>query len=203
MVIQGRAVELSVRLFAFLCHLTVYTLPVNIMAHTYQYPRPAVTVDAIVFWLQQDDLKVLLIKRLKEPFKDCWCFPGGFMDMDETPEVAVVRELKEETGLQLQYVVQVGAFGALERDPRHRTITIAYMSVLKDTPAAVKGADDAAEAKWFSLSNLPLRLAFDHSNVLAQAKVFADMYFRTAVAGSDEAFQLTQTDIRKLLTHIA
>ena len=171
--------------------------------YSYEYPRPAVTVDAIVFWLQPQDLQVLLIKRKKEPFKDCWSFPGGFMDMDETPEAAVVRELEEETGLQVKDVVQIGAFGALNRDPRHRTISIGYLSVLTDPASEVKGSDDAAEACWFSLHDMPLRLAFDHKDVLQQAKVFADMYFRTAVAGSDEAFQLSQSEIDQLLNHVA
>lgn len=173
------------------------------MAHTYDYPRPAVTVDAIIFWLQPQDLQVLLIKRKKDPFKGCWAFPGGFMDMNEPPEVAVVRELEEETGLQLKEIVQVGAFGAVNRDPRHRTVSIAYLSVLKDIPGTIEGADDAEEACWFSLHDVPLRLAFDHKEVLAQAKVFADMYFRTAVPGSDEAFRLTEDDIQQLLNHVA
>ncbi|EMR02539.1 NUDIX domain-containing protein [Cesiribacter andamanensis] len=170
---------------------------------TYDYPRPAVTVDALVFWLQPQDLQVLLIKRKNDPFKGCWSLPGGFMDMDETPEEAVVRELAEETGLAVEYVVQIGAFGAVERDPRHRTLSIAYLSVLTDEPGEVKGADDATEACWFSLHDLPLRLAFDHKDILQQAKVFADMYFRTAVAGSDEAFQLSQSEIDQLVTHVA
>ena len=173
------------------------------MAYTYDYPRPAVTVDSIVFWLQPQDLQVLLIKRKQDPHKGCWSFPGGFMDMNEPPEVAATRELEEETGLQLKNVVQIGAFGAVNRDPRHRTVTIAYLSVLRDDPGPVKGSDDAAEACWFSLHDVPLRLAFDHKDVLAQAKVFADMYFRTAVAGSDEAFGLDQCEIDQLLNHVA
>lgn len=171
--------------------------------HCYDYPRPAVTVDAIIFWLQPQDLQVLLIKRKQDPFKGCWSFPGGFMDMDETPEAALVRELEEETGLKVKDVVQIGAFGAVDRDPRHRTVTIAYLSVLTEAPAEVKGGDDAAEACWFSLHDMPFRLAFDHKEVLQQAKVFADMYFRTAVADSDEAFQLSQNEIDQLLNHVA
>ncbi|WP_224994555.1 NUDIX hydrolase [Cesiribacter sp. SM1] len=173
------------------------------MAYTYEYPRPTVTVDAIVFWLQPNDLQVLLIKRKKDPFGGCWGFPGGFMDMNEPPEVAVTRELEEETGLKLHHTVQIGAFGAVNRDPRHRTVSIAYLSVLKDDPGAVEGADDAAEARWFSLHDVPLRLAFDHKEILTQAKVFADMYFRTAVPGSDEAFGLSQSDIDQLINHVA
>lgn len=173
------------------------------MAYTYDYPRPAVTVDAVVFWLQAQDLQVLLIKRKKDPFQGCWAFPGGFMDMDEAPEVAVLRELKEETGLSIKDVVQFGAFGAVDRDPRHRTVSIAYLSIIQDDPGPVHGADDALEACWFSLHDVPLRLAFDHKEILEQAKVFADMYFRTAVAGSDEAFQLSQSDIDQLINHIA
>jgi 8-oxo-dGTP diphosphatase len=171
--------------------------------HTYDYPRPAVTVDAIVFWLQEQDLQVLLIKRKNDPFKGCWSFPGGFLDMEETPEAAAVRELEEETGLKVKDVVQIGAFGAPDRDPRHRTISIAFLSVLTEAPAEVKGADDASEACWFSLHDMPLRLAFDHKEMLQQAKVFTDMYFRTAMAGSDEAFQLSQSQLDQLLNHVS
>ncbi len=171
--------------------------------HCYDYPRPAVTVDALIFWLQPQDMQILLIKRKKDPFKGCWALPGGFMDMDETPETAVVRELEEETGLKLEYVVQIGAFGAVDRDPRHRTISIAYMSIINNEAVEVKAGDDAAEACWFSLHDMPLRLAFDHKEVVQQAKVFADMYFRTAVPGSDEAFCLEAIDIEQLLNHVA
>ncbi|MBW3544727.1 MAG: NUDIX hydrolase [Bacteroidetes bacterium] len=171
--------------------------------HCYDYPRPAVTVDALVFWLQPQDLQLLLIKRKQDPFKGCWALPGGFMDMEEPPETAVVRELQEETSLQAVYVVQVGAFGAVDRDPRHRTVSIAFMSVVKDDPGEIKASDDAAEACWFSLHDLPMRLAFDHKEVIQEAKVFADMYFRTATPGSEEAFELSAGDIEQLLNHIA
>ncbi|AHM59185.1 hydrolase, NUDIX family protein [Flammeovirgaceae bacterium 311] len=173
------------------------------MAYTYDYPRPSVTVDAIVFWLQPQDLQVLLIKRKQDPFKGCWSFPGGFMDINETPEEAVTRELAEETGLKLKHMVQIGAFGAVNRDPRQRTISIAYLSVLNEDPGPIEGDDDAAEACWFSLHDMPLRLAFDHKDIFTQAKVFTDMYFRTAVAGSDEAFGLSQTEIDQLINHTA
>ena len=173
------------------------------MSYTYDYPRPAVTVDAIVFWLQPQDMQVLLIKRKQDPFKGCWAFPGGFMDMNEPPETAVVRELEEETGLQVKNVVQIGAFGAVNRDPRHRTVSIAYLSIFCEEPPAVKGADDASEACWISLHDVPMRMAFDHKDVLAHAKVFADMYFRTALPGSEEAFGLSESDIEQLLNHVA
>lgn len=181
----------------------LHFLSLTTMAHTYNYPRPAVTVDAVVFWLKPQDLQVLLIKRKKDPFKDCWAFPGGFMDMDEPPERAVVRELQEESGLSLTNVVQIGAFGAVHRDPRHRTVSLAYLSILKNNEAGLKAADDAVEARWFSLHDIPLHLAFDHKDILARAKVFADMYFRTAVPHSAEAFGLSETDIQQLLNHIA
>lgn len=173
------------------------------MAYTYEYPRPAVTVDALVFWLQEKDMQILLIKRKKDPFKGCWSFPGGFMDMNEPPEVAVTRELDEETGLKLKEMVQFGAFGAVNRDPRQRTVSIAYFKVLNEDPGPVKGADDADDACWFSLHDMPLRLAFDHKDVLVRAKVFADMYFRTALPGSDEAFGLSKEEIDLVLNHIA
>ena len=172
------------------------------MSFTYDYPRPAVTVDAVIFCLLEHELKVLLIKRKNRPFEGCYSFPGGFMDMDEPPELAVKRELAEETGLRVDDVMQVGAFGDPDRDPRHRTISIAYMSVITEE-REVKAADDAQKACWFSLDDMPTQLAFDHEDMLQQVKVFADMYFRTAISDSAEAFFLNQEQIDAFQNYIA
>lgn len=131
--------------------------------YTYDYPRPAVTTDCVVFGIDGSDLKVLLIERGSEPYKGCWAFPGGFLNMDETAEQGALRELKEETGLDLQHITQVGAFSAVDRDPRDRVITIAFYALVKKS--AVQGGDDAAKAQWFSLNDMP-RLAFDHDDIL-------------------------------------
>jgi len=108
-----------------------------------------------------------LIERGDEPFKGCWAFPGGFMDMDETTEQCAIRELEEETGLKVSIVYQIGAYSKVDRDPRGRTITVAYIAIV-DEPLAVSGQDDAAKAEWFSLSALP-QLAFDHYDIMQDA----------------------------------
>ncbi len=130
--------------------------------YTYKYPRPALTVDAIV--LTKQPAKILLIKRKKDPFAGMWALPGGFIEMDETLEQACRRELKEETGLTAETLTQFKAYGEPDRDPRHRTISIVFYTFLK-TPEKPKGMDDAADAKWFSINNLP-PLAFDHQLIL-------------------------------------
>ncbi len=139
---------------------------------TYPYPRPAVTVDALVFRTLENETEVLLIKRRNPPFEGLWAAPGGFMDMDETPEMAVARELAEETGITGVVFFQYHTYGAVNRDPRHRTISIAYAGLLPDPTQIAVGGDDAAEAKWFSIDNLP-PLAFDHHEVVAGAVEFA------------------------------
>jgi len=130
--------------------------------YTYKWPRPMVTVDAIVFDISGDKLRVLLIKRGNEPFKGQWAFPGGFVEMDEELENAVTRELAEETGLTGVKLEQFHTFGKCGRDPRGRNITIAFIGTTKNTE--IKGGDDATEAKWFEIDALP-KMGFDHDNV--------------------------------------
>lgn len=136
------------------------------MPYTYKYPRPAVTADCIVI-TKETEPKVLLIQRGNEPYKGCWAFPGGFMDMDETTEQCAIRELEEETGLVVSHVQQIGAYSKVDRDPRGRTITVAYLAII-DSPVPIKGQDDAASAQWFPLSTLP-PLAFDHAEIMRDA----------------------------------
>ena len=136
------------------------------MAYTYKYPRPAVTADCIVI-TKEPDPKVLLIERGDEPFKGCWAFPGGFMNMDETTEQCAIRELEEETGLKVSKVYQISAYSKVDRDPRGRTVTVAYLAIV-NKPIAVSGQDDAAKAEWFSLLALP-QLAFDHADIMRDA----------------------------------
>ena len=136
--------------------------------YTYKYPHPAVTADCIVM---TRDNQVLLIQRKNEPCQGQWAFPGGFMNIDETAEAAAVRELQEETGITLSEtdIFQVGAYTAVDRDPRERVITIAYLAEI-DAPVSVKGSDDAARAQWFPLDALP-PLAFDHAEILLDARL--------------------------------
>ena len=135
------------------------------MSYTYKYPRPAVTVDVLVFKKTKDDLQLLLIQRDREPFQGFWAIPGGFMDMDETLEAAANRELFEETGLQNIAMEQLKAYSATDRDPRHRTVSVAFFGFLMDNQQ-IKAGDDARKARWFSVNRLP-SLAFDHAQIIA------------------------------------
>ena len=136
------------------------------MAYTYKYPRPAVTADCVVI-TRQVEPHVLLIQRGFDPYKGCWAFPGGFMNMDETTEQCAIRELEEETGLRLSDIHQIGVYSKVDRDPRGRTITVAYLAIV-DEPIAVTGQDDAAKADWFPVDALP-PLAFDHEEIMKDA----------------------------------
>ncbi len=132
----------------------------------YKYPHPAVTADCVVFGLDGDVVNVLLIERGGAPYKGCWAFPGGFMNIDESAEQGALRELNEETGLVLKDVKQVGAFTAVDRDPRERVLTVAFYTLMHK--AAVSGGDDAAQAQWFPIDKVP-PLAFDHELILRKA----------------------------------
>ena len=138
------------------------------MNYTYKYPRPAVTADCVVMTLETK-ARVLLIERGNEPYKGHWAIPGGFLNMDETTEQCAIRELEEETGLRIDKVHQIGAYSKVDRDPRGRTVTVAYLAIV-DAPQPVVGQDDAAKAQWFAVSALPL-LAFDHADILHDALI--------------------------------
>jgi len=135
------------------------------MPHTYEYPRPALAVDCVVFGLDEADLKVLLIQRDLEPFAGGWALPGGFVHMDETLEEAALRELREETGLTKVYLEQLYTFGRPNRDPRERVVTVAYYALVRLMDHRVQAATDARNAAWFEVDDLP-RLAFDHDEIL-------------------------------------
>lgn len=138
------------------------------MPYTYEYPRAALTVDCVVFGLDEGELKVLLIQRGLEPFKGKWALPGGFVRVDETLDEAARRELEEETGLKQVFLEQLYTFGAVDRDPRERVVSVAYYALVKLAAHATKAATDAAEAQWFPVSKIP-RLAFDHAEILRTA----------------------------------
>lgn len=142
------------------------------MPYTYEYPRPAVTVDAAVFRIYNNEPQILLIKRANAPFQGMWAIPGGFIEMDETLDKAAKRELEEETGLKDISLKQYGVYGEPNRDPRHRTISIAFAGILPDNKITAKAADDAAEFHWFHVDHLPV-LAFDHSLIIADAIAFS------------------------------
>ncbi len=129
--------------------------------YTYPYPRPAVTVDAVLIGNRNS---VLLIERAREPYKGKWALPGGFIELNESLEDACRRELEEETGLRIGELKQFKAFGAVDRDPRHRTISVIFYAFTEDELIACAG-DDAAKAQWFPITHLP-GLAFDHQQIL-------------------------------------
>lgn len=133
---------------------------------TEKHKKPALTTDIIIFSNIEKDLKVLLIKRKYEPFKDKWAFPGGFVEYDEELEVAAHRELEEETSIKDVSLKQLGTFGRVGRDPRGRTVSVVYYTCVDDSSKLnVKAQDDAKEAQWFSVKKLP-ELAFDHAEIM-------------------------------------
>ena len=136
------------------------------LKYCYKYPRPSVTTDCVIFGFDKEGLSVLLVQRGIEPYKGCWAFPGGFLKMDEDAETGAKRELKEETGFETGHIEQFGTFTEVNRDPRGRVITIAYYALVQK--GEVAGADDAAEAHWFPINEIPA-LAFDHDRILRVA----------------------------------
>lgn len=138
------------------------------MPHTYIHPRAALTVDCVVFGFDEGELKVLLIQRALEPFRGKWALPGGFVRTEETLEEAARRELEEEAGLKDVFLEQLYTFGAVERDPRERVVSVAYYALVQSAAHATRAATDAAEARWFPVSQVP-KLAFDHAEILATA----------------------------------
>jgi 8-oxo-dGTP diphosphatase len=138
------------------------------MSFTYKYARPALAVDCVVFGLDDEDLKILLIRRDLEPFAGRWAFPGGFVHVDETVDDAARRELGEETGLSRVFLEQLHTYGALDRDPRERVVSVAYYALVNLSDHRVKAATDAREAAWFAVADMP-RLAFDHEEIAAAA----------------------------------
>lgn len=136
--------------------------------YSYEYPRPALTVDCVVFGLDDEELKVMLIKRALAPFAGKWALPGGFVRIDEALEEAARRELEEETGLENVFLEQLYTFGAVDRDPRERVVSVAYYALVNRRDHSVHAATDAADAAWFGVHDVP-SLAFDHADILRVA----------------------------------
>ena len=136
--------------------------------YCYDYPRPSVTVDIVLFADATEDPKVLLIRRKSAPFKDFWAVPGGFVEMEETLEESAKRELNEETNISDVQLTQIGTFGHPDRDPRGRVISVAYVGIIESENTVAIAGSDAAEVAWFSTLKLPA-LAFDHSEIIKKA----------------------------------
>ncbi len=128
-----------------------------------------IAVDSVVFgYFENRELHILLIKRNIEPFLDSWALPGGLVKNEETLEEAISRELHEETGVNTTFIEQLYTFGELNRDPRNRVISVAYLGLVNPKSYDLKASTDASDAQWFSISNLP-NLAFDHLMIVTKA----------------------------------
>ena len=136
---------------------------------TYDYARPALTVDAVLV-TREAVPRVLLIRRKKDPFAGSWAFPGGFVDANERLADALRRELREETGLEVEDIEQLYAAGDPGRDPRGWTVSVAYLARVDPAKLNPVAADDAEEVNWFPV-HTPPPLAFDHAMILERAKV--------------------------------
>ncbi|TAF34197.1 MAG: NUDIX hydrolase [Cytophagales bacterium] len=138
--------------------------------YSYTYPRPALTVDCVLFgWdIEKEQIKVLLIERAHNPYEGFWAFPGGFVDMDETTDLAAARELEEETGVTNVYMEQLYTFSGVNRDPRERVVSVAYFALVKPHQHQVVAASDAKRAQWIALGEIE-KLAFDHQLILDTA----------------------------------
>lgn len=137
--------------------------------YCYEYPRPALTTDCVIFGFDGKEMNVLLIERGIEPYKGKWAFPGGFVNMDETTDEGAKRELEEETGIKDINIEQLHTFSEVKRDPRGRTISVVYYAMVRTENYRVLAGDDANKAHWFKLDEIPA-LAFDHDQVLIIAQ---------------------------------
>lgn len=148
---------------------------------SYPYPHPAVTTDVVVFTIREGRLCILLVKRANPPHQGEWALPGGFLDIDEDLDTCATRELEEETGISDVYLEQLYTFGATQRDPRERVISVTYYALLpQDSMADPRAASDALDVAWCPFEELP-PLAFDHSEILhkAHSRLVAKLAYST------------------------
>jgi len=144
----------------------------NESAETYdpaRYDLASVTIDVVVFTLQERELHLLLVKRKHWPFDGCWAIPGGFIKLNESLEQAARRELAEETGVRDVYLEQLYTFGNPKRDPRTRVISIAYIALVRADMQTLRASEESIDVRWFPVRRLPGPLAFDHDHMLATA----------------------------------
>lgn len=137
--------------------------------YTYKYPHPAVTADCVVFGFDGKMLHLLLIERGLEPYKGSWALPGGFMKIDESIEECARRELSEETGVTDVFLEQFHVFSSVHRDPRERVMTVAFLALVRKSEYRLIAGDDASQARWFDVDELP-PLAFDHPEIITAAR---------------------------------
>lgn len=157
-------------------------------------PSIIVTTDIVLFTFEDQQLKILLVRRANPPFEGLWAFPGGFLEVDEELEACAARELKEETGLTGARLKQFGAVGTLGRDPRGRSVSVVYFGAVSSEIAKPQPADDADEAAFHPVKRRP-RLAFDHEQItknllgrlrdeIVQSEILFD-FFRSVIPSSD------------------
>ncbi len=162
--------------------------------YSYRHPHPSVTTDIVIFTLRDEQLKLLLIKRAVEPHKGQWALPGGFVRMNEDLDSGARRELEEETGISGVYLEQLYTFGAVDRDPRERVITVAYYALIPSNKIVLQAATDADAVGWFGMDELP-PLAFDHHEIvdMARQRLIAKLDYSTiAFQFMPESFTLTE-----------
>lgn len=162
--------------------------------YQYEYPHPAVTTDIVIFTIRDKQLKLLLIMRGGAPYKGKWALPGGFVQLNEDLESGARRELAEETGITGVYLEQLYTFGAVDRDPRERVITVAYYALIPSDKIVLQAATDAEAVGWFSMDELP-NLAFDHKEIvdMAHQRLVAKLDYSTiAFQFMPEEFSLSE-----------
>jgi len=170
------------------------------MGELEKYPRPSVTVDVVIFTILENELKVLLIKRGRQPFAGRWCLPGGFVQIKESLENAALRELNEETGIREVYLEQLYTFGAPNRDPRGRVISVAYYALADPTKIkpVVTGAEQIENVQWVSVKRLP-HLGFDHEKIIKYALKRLRYKLEYTAVGFELLPELfTYTDLQRL-----
>ncbi len=136
--------------------------------YTYKYPRPALTSDCVLFGFDEGELKLLLIQRAEEPFKNKWALAGGFVNQDESTEDAARRTLSEKANVGKVYLEQLYTFSNLDRDPRGWVVSVAYYALVKLADYKIKAGRDTEDAKWVAVSAIP-KLAFDHNEIVKTA----------------------------------
>ena len=166
--------------------------------YQYDYPRPALTVDALVVTVKDAQIQVLLIQRKQPPFQHRWALPGGFVNEGERLLEAAHRELHEETGVVLKHLVPFGTYGDPGRDPRGWTVTVAYLGIASWNETNAHAGNDAASLQWFPINQLP-QLAFDHDGIITDGLLF----LRRQVWGTIEQLphELSKDDLA-LLRHL-